>query len=291
MSWDLVHGRVALLDVDPDLAIGLDEEQQALATRQAVAAALEVEPPDWDPSFLRQRAAPGWLGLLVVDGLLIRCVTVGKRTACELFGPGDMFRPWDADGEYSPLMIGIRWRILASTKLAVLDTAFASRIARWPTINAHLMGRLAKRARYLALTQAATHLPRTHARLLILFWLLAERWGRVVPQGVRITLPLTHEILAMLVGAQRPSVTVALKRLSTDGLLLRPRTGEWLLTKPGIRRLELPESFAPEPGVDGHGPAVEPLPLLGPGSTNSSSRLRGPAAARAGARGRGHDES
>lgn len=259
MSWDLANGRVALLDIDPDLAIGLDPRQHALAARHAVAAVLAVEPPHWDPSYIRERAAPGWLGLFVIDGLLIRCVTVGKRTACELFGPGDVFRPWDADGEYSPLVIGIHWRILERTKVAVLDAAFASRIARWPTINAQLIGRVAKRARYLALTQAATHLPRTHARLLILFWLLAERWGRVVPEGVRITLPLTHEVLAMLVGAQRPSVTLALKRLTTDGLLLRPRRNQWLLTNEGVRRLESPESLAPDVAASDVDPgSVEP---------------------------------
>lgn len=241
-----MNRRVALLEVDPDLAIGLDPQQQAVAVRQAVASVLEVEPLRWDPSYLRERATPGWLGLLMVDGLLIRCVTVGKRTACELFGPGDLIRPWDADGEYSPLVIGIHWRVLETTKLALLDDAFAARTARWPTINAQLIGRVAKRARYLALAQAATHLPRTDARLLILFWLLAERWGRVTPQGVRITLPLTHEVLAMLVGAQRPSVTVALKRLRADRLLIGARTNQWLLTQEGIRRLESPESFAPD---------------------------------------------
>lgn len=256
----LLDGRVALLDVDPDLAIGLDPQQQALATRQAVAATLEVERPRWDPSQLREHATAGWLGLFVVDGLLMRCVTVGKRTACELFGPGDVVRPWDADGEYIPLVISIHWRVLQTTRLAVLDAAFAARVAPWPTINAQLLGRVAKRARYLALSQAASHLPRIHARLLILFWLLAERWGRVVPQGVRITLPLTHEVLAMLVGAQRPSVTIALKRLTADGLLIRQRADQWLLTRDGITCLESPESIAPDATVTGGDGGSSTLP-------------------------------
>jgi len=74
------------------------------------------------------------------------------------------------------------------------------RIARWPTISSQLVSRIAQRARYLTLTQAVTHLPRAYARLLILFWLLAERWGRVGPAGVYVTLPLTHEVLAVIDG-------------------------------------------------------------------------------------------
>jgi DNA-binding transcriptional ArsR family regulator len=106
------------------------------------------------------------------------------------------------------------------------------------------VSRVAQRARYLALTQAVTHLPRVYARLLILFWLLAERWGTVGPEGVRVVLPLTHQVLAMLVGANRPTVTLALKRLASAGLLSRERTDRWLLTRRAIDSLANPESVA-----------------------------------------------
>lgn len=237
------HQRIALLDADPELAGALSGAELQEATRRAVASVLELDPPDWSPDDVRAAAGDGWLGLLVLDGLMIRRVLVGKRPACELFGPGDLIRPWDTDGEYDPLPISVDWLILTRSRLALLDTAFALRIAPWPTITSRLVGRVAQRARYLALTEAVTHLRRVHSRLLIYFWLLAERWGRVGPDGVHVSLPLTHDILAMLVGARRPTVTVGLQRLARSGLLLREHRDRWLLTQHAIDALARPESL------------------------------------------------
>jgi hypothetical protein len=241
---DSLHQTVSILDADLDLATGLPEEELQAARRRAVAAIVEVEPPSWDAEAVTRMAEEGWLGLFMIDGLMIRRVTVGKRAACELFGPSDLLRPWDTDGEYEPLPIRVDWIVLKPASLAVLDTAFVLRIARWPSINSRLVSRVAQRARYLALTQAVTHLPRAHPRLLILFWLLAERWGKVGPDGVHVSLPLTHEVLGMLIGAQRPTVTIALQRLGRAGLLVRESTDRWLLTNHAIERLGHPESLA-----------------------------------------------
>lgn len=274
---------ICLLDADPDLAEGLEGRELELARHESRVAVYELQAPTWNPGRLRDTDKPGWLGLYVLDGLMLRVVVVGRRNAAELFGPGDVFRPWDADGEYAPLPISLRWRILRPVRLAVLDQAFTRRIAPWPAITSRIAGRMAHRARYLALNQAATHLPRVHARVLILFWLLAERWGTVAPDGVRIDLPLTHELLAMLTGARRPSVTVALQRLERAGLLVRRRRDRWLLTTLAMERLADPESLSmlgdgPEAEHDsengsgtGHGPGdeleldpeLEPLQGLG----------------------------
>lgn len=240
-----------LLDADPDLANGLSTEEALAARARAVAGVVELEPPTWDPTPLCERAEPGWMGLLVLDGLLIRRVNVGRRSACELFGPTDLIRPWDTDGEYDPLPISVDWLVLRPTRLALLDTAFMLRIARWPTISSQIVSRVAQRARYLALTQAVTHLPRAYARLLILFWLLAERWGKVTAAGIHVTLPLTHEVLAMLIGARRPTVTIALQRLTRSGFLIRERSDRWLLTNSAIACLGQPESLGLVDGEDG----------------------------------------
>jgi len=234
---------VVLLDEDPDLGIGITEEQWPAARRRALAAVMAIEPPDWDTAPIRERAEQGWLGLLVFEGVMLRRVRVGRRQACELFGPGDVIRPWDADGEYEPLPISVDWLVLKPIRLAVLDTAFVLRVAPWPSINSQIVSRVAQRARYLALTQAVTHLPRAYSRLLILFWLLAERWGKVTSQGVYVTLPVTHEVLAMLIGARRPTVTVALQRLSRARYLVRERRDGCLLTKQAIEMLQRPESL------------------------------------------------
>jgi DNA-binding transcriptional ArsR family regulator len=244
------RGVIAVLDEDPDLAMGIDERELPAARRRALAGVLEIEPPDWDTADIRALSNPGWLGLLMIDGLLLRRVRVGRRSACELFGPGDLLRPWDTDGEYDPLPIEVDWLVLKPSRLAVLDTAFVLRVARWPAINSRIVSRVAQRARYLALTQAVTHLPRAYARLLILFWLLAERWGKVTPRGVYVTLPVTHEVLAMLIGAQRPTVTVALQRLTRAGYLVRERRDGWLMTNDAVEMLSQPESLELVDGSD-----------------------------------------
>jgi CRP-like cAMP-binding protein len=233
---------IAVLDADPDLATAVDEHELDAAQREAVAAVLKLDVPHWDPSSICTAAAGGWLGLLCIDGLMIRRVTVGKRQACELLGPGDLIRPWDADREYDLLPIEVDWRVLTVTRLAVLDTGFALRVSRWPGITSQLVARVAHRARHLALTQWVTHLPRADDRLLILFWLLAERWGTVSRDGLRIQLPLTHEILAMLVGTQRPTVTIALHGLAQAKLLMREHRDRWLLTNLAIEQLADPRS-------------------------------------------------
>ena len=241
---DSARQTISLLDADPDLAAGVPADDLEAAHRRSVAAVIEVVPPDWDPRPVSAVAEPGWLGLFVIDGLMLRRVTVGKRAGCELFGPSDLLRPWDADGEYQPLPIDIRWLVLKPVRLAVLDAAFVLRVAPWPSINSRIVSRVVQRARYLSLTEAVMHLPRAHPRLLILFLLLAERWGKVGPDGVRVSLPLTHEVLGMLIGAQRPTVTIALQRLARAGLLTRERADRWLLTNEAIERLRHPERLA-----------------------------------------------
>lgn len=47
--------------------------------------------------------------------------------------------------------------------------------------------------------------------------------------GVVVPIPLTHELLASIVGARRPSVTTALRSLREEGLVERCEDGSWLL--------------------------------------------------------------
>ena len=51
----------------------------------------------------------------------------------------------------------------------------------------------------------------------MLMWHLADRWGRVTPDGIRIPLRLTHQLLADLVASRRPSVTAGLRQRMHDG--------------------------------------------------------------------------
>lgn len=234
---------VRLLDIDPDLAAALHGPHLERARACSHAVVLQAPGPDWDPDPIRKTATAGWLGLYVIEGVMLRLVHVGQRTACELFGPGDVIRPWDADGEYEPLAIGMAWRIPSPARLAVMDTRFAQCVGAWPTIVSALIQRVAIRGRSLALNQAINQFPRADARLLVTFWLLSERWGTVGRAGITVTLPLTHGVLAMIIGVQRPTVTLALRRLADADLLKRPSTGRWLLTSSAVDYLHNPESL------------------------------------------------
>jgi hypothetical protein len=58
---------------------------------------------------------------------------------------------------------------------------------------------------------------------------LADRWGRVERDGsVVVPLPLTHRLLAGIVGSQRPTVTTALSRLAERRRVSRRDDG-WVL--------------------------------------------------------------
>jgi CRP-like cAMP-binding protein len=70
--------------------------------------------------------------------------------------------------------------------------------------------------------------PRLEVRLALLLWHLAARWGKVEPGGLRLTLPLTHQLLGRLISAERPSVSHALARLAQAGLV-SGQGGEWHL--------------------------------------------------------------
>jgi CRP-like cAMP-binding protein len=166
-------------------------------------------------------------GVLVVDGVVAVDTHVGDRVATELVGPGDLLQAWE-QGLDDLLERTWEWRTLVPSRLALLDAAFAERVRPWPQISNVLMRRAGKRAGDLSVQRAITSQPRLEVRLALLLWHLAGRFGRVEPGGIRIPLPLTHRLLGHLVGAERPSVSHALARLSTAGLVTG-HADEWHL--------------------------------------------------------------
>jgi hypothetical protein len=168
------------------------------------------------------------IGLLVLDGLLIRRVGVDGRFGAELLGEGDILRPWEGEDLYSALAHVTGWRVAEQARVAVLDGPAAARLARYPALTGALVARAINRSRSLALMMAIVHNPRIETRLHMLLWHLADRWGRVRRDGVLVPLRLTHSVLADLVAAQRPSVTGSLGRLTERGLVHPSKEG-WLL--------------------------------------------------------------
>lgn len=220
--------RVRVLDADLSLGSGLSDDELAMARRYAVADVVELRRGTYTPSDLFD--GEGLLGLIVLDGLLIRRVAVGDRHCGELVGEGAVLRPWDDFGQNAPLPVDVSWRVLRETRLALLDRRFLATIVHWPALIETFTARATERAHTLAFNVAVHCLRHVHLRLLVLLWHLADRFGHVTPAGTLVPLALSHADLAELVGAQRPSVSVALKRLADSGLIRRAPDNGWLLT-------------------------------------------------------------
>lgn len=226
---------VRVLEEDPELAAGLDPTSVQLATRHAIAAVDILAPGPWEPSFPTD-GGDGHLGLLVLDGLLMRDVAIAQATCTELIGRGDLLRPWDWERDVVTIKPVVSWTALQPVRLAVLDRRIAAVMGRWPELIGAVVSRAVRRSFELATNQATSHMTRVDARLELLFWRLADRWGRVGPDGVVLELPLTHQVLGRLVGAQRPSVTTALSDLARRGRVERRDDGAWVLhgDPPGV---------------------------------------------------------
>jgi CRP/FNR family transcriptional regulator, cyclic AMP receptor protein len=221
-------GSVQLLDLDPDLARDLDPRRAREAAQRLYARAFDIPRGRWTPSpTLLQGTRP--IGLLVLEGLLVREASVADHPSAELLGPGDVLRAWDDDDNEELLPRTIEWTALTAARLAIVDHAFAVRAAQWPEVFASLLDRAARRAERLVVMQAIAHMTRVDDRLLALLWCLAERWGRVLPDGVLVSLRLSHRTLAGMIGARRPSVTTALGQLIARGEIERRDDGEWML--------------------------------------------------------------
>jgi CRP-like cAMP-binding protein len=221
---------VHLADSDPQLLAGLDAEHAAIAHRQLVARAVAVGTGRWAPLVGDlPRDFAGWLGLLVLDGLLLRQTDVDGLQCCELLGPGDVLRPWDDEDGSATLEIRCEWRVLQPARLALLDAGFARRAARWPGVGAELMRRGTSRGRSLSVLLAATQARRADVRLRALFLHLADRWGRMTGDGVVLDLALTHSVIAQLTGLRRPTVSLALSRLQHSGEIVRLSKERWRL--------------------------------------------------------------
>jgi CRP-like cAMP-binding protein len=102
--------------------------------------------------------------------------------------------------------------------------------ARWPELAASLVCRAVDRSRATAFSFALTNLPLLEQRLLGLLWALADRWGRVRPDGVVVPIRLDHATLGRLVSARRASISRTTGQLAERGLLHRTTQRHWILT-------------------------------------------------------------
>ena len=80
-----------------------------------------------------------------------------------------------------------------------------------------LLAELRQRDESLAQFANVSHAERLRAKL----QQLARSHGTVVDGGIRIELPLTHELLGQAIGSARETVTAALRTLEAEGFVVR----------------------------------------------------------------------
>ncbi len=219
---------VHLLDEDPALLALVPKCDRAAARDALTAAAYRVPRGPWRPRATFEHGDTHF-GLLLLEGLLIRGVVIGHTTCGELIGPGELLRPWDDFGDWAPMPFEVDWKIIEPLRIAVLDHDFAQVVAAWPALVSVFMERALERSHSLALHVAIHCIKRVDLSLLVLFWHLADRFGKVSPSGIVVSIKLTHQDLSRLVGATRPSVTVALGEIADRGWTVRRDDGSWLL--------------------------------------------------------------
>jgi CRP/FNR family transcriptional regulator, cyclic AMP receptor protein len=215
-----------VLREDAELADAVPPDRREDALEHCTAT--EIRVPSGDGV---SEASPlqNGIGILVLDGLLIRRVGIDGRFGAELLGEGDLLRPWQWETDSPTLPLETAWSIVQPARLALLDADFVKRcIGTYPELSAPLVARAMQRARNLAVNMAIVHQARVDFRLHMLLWHLAGRWGRVRSEGTVLRMRLTHAVLADLVAARRPTVTSAISELVRSGLV-RSSGDEWVL--------------------------------------------------------------
>jgi len=217
-----------ILELDPELGLRIPAAEIEYARQELVASVLALPPGHWDVP--HDEGARGRLGYLVLEGLLARDMTLAGRTATELLGDGDVVQPWVAKHREDGLVpYRVAWHVLSPIRLAILDEDFGRSLALWPSVMSALLERAVRRTHRMSIHEALLQLSPVETRLLVLFWHLAERWGRVTPGGIALRLRLPHALLGQLVGCRRASVTTALQHIYSTGALTRRADGTWLL--------------------------------------------------------------
>jgi CRP/FNR family transcriptional regulator, cyclic AMP receptor protein len=216
--------RRPIFELDAELEAVVPAEQRERARASVTVATRTLPEGGWNAR-AEYRDCHAWLGLLVIEGFLARETACAGETVTEIIGRGDLLRPWDHDDEYPIEGITTAWRPLDTVTVALLDEQFAISVAAWPSLTVTILARIARRARWLGLRLLISQVPRLPIRVFYFLWHLAERWGEPDGETLRIPIKLTHEQIAGLIGAQRPSVSTAISGLRDQGVLRIPGYG------------------------------------------------------------------
>jgi CRP/FNR family transcriptional regulator, cyclic AMP receptor protein len=221
---------VRLLERVPELAGAVPAAHRAAAQAAVVAPVHTFGPGPLPAAATAVAGRPfAWI---VLDGIVLRRTWLGDRPAAELLGEGDLIDLRPAEDAWT-LPARTDHAVHRAATLAVLDDRFRLAARRWPGLHDGLWAQQAAQTRRSSrqLAAALGH-SRVEDRLVALFCDLADRWGRVTPDGIAIDLALTHSLLGELVGSRRPTVSLALGDLAEEGTVVRRADGAWVLVPP-----------------------------------------------------------
>lgn len=174
-----------------------------------------------------QRLPESTIGLLVTSGSLLKAVVHAGRALTELVTAGDVLLPWPpaVDG----LAADMHLTALEPVRMVVLDARCLQVAARRPQFMVELQRRLAQQEHRVAVHGAICQFSNVDDRIIAVLRHFASRIGRVGVNGTTVPIPLTHAALGELVGARRPTVSLALARLCRAGLVRHLGDGTMLL--------------------------------------------------------------
>jgi hypothetical protein len=227
------HALVPLLALDPSFSSGIDPAEVDVARRATAAVAFDLPIGPWQPT-----AEGTWqdhpLCALLIDGVLLRQVDIGDRPGAEPLGPGAVF---DVTTPRHPFLDArVHWHVAAPARIAVLDARFLAAARRWPALQANLTRRLMEQVARSGVHAAICQRRNVEDRILLILWHLAGQLGTVDGDRAHVPVELTHDMLGRLVGAQRPTVTLALGALGERGALSQRPGGGWVVAGPHVAR-------------------------------------------------------
>ena len=233
--------RVSLLDARLVLTEPLTAHERAeLAGVTLPMITVESGPLELDLELTRYRA----FGAAVFDGLVMSSLRVGGQTGIHLLGPGDLLIR--GNELWPSWLAGLDFRAAAPVQLGLLGNELLAAVYRCPRLAEGIYGSMSDQLQRLTIQLVICQLSRVEDRIMAILWLLADSWGHVTPGGVRLPLALTHETLGALVGARRPTVTLALRKLTDNGALV-PQDHGWLLVAPPPQPAAPAQRIVPAP--------------------------------------------
>jgi CRP/FNR family transcriptional regulator, cyclic AMP receptor protein len=158
-------------------------------------------------------APPGTKLLILESGLVVStCMPRRRRFIASIAGEGDVLPPPSH---------GIVLEALRPSVVRFVDAEMCATLLCDPAAGDEIVDGLL--AAVLEREESLSHFGETVHRDRVLSKLLqlARKFGRVTPDGVRLDLPLTHQLLADSVAAARETVSIALGELQRVGAVQR----------------------------------------------------------------------